>query len=102
MLEDSGLDSLQASTVGDVGTAVAGRWGEDAAAPVRALGALVNDAAFEPDPPAATVADEAWRLEGLARAAVVAARKAHPSGLPPATAPAAAVPDVPAAAPSRG
>jgi transglutaminase-like putative cysteine protease len=102
LLEQSGLDSLQASTVGDVGTAVADRWGEEVAAPVRALGALVNDAAFEPEPPAAAVADEAWRLEGAARAAVVGARKAHPAGLAPPAGPVAAPADAAAATPTGG
>ena len=82
LLEGSGFDSLQASTVGDVGDAVATRWGAEVAAPVRALGALVNDAAFEPDPPDPAIADHAWALEGQARTAITAARKTTPAPAP--------------------
>lgn len=94
LLEAAGFERLQSSTVADVGDAVAARWGDGVAAPVRALGALVNDAAFEPDPPASAVADHAWQLEDAARVAITAARKAPP----PATGPPVTGQEVPASA----
>jgi transglutaminase-like putative cysteine protease len=56
-------DHLSSATVTEIVDATATRFGDDAAAPVRALGLLVNTATFEPEPPTAADADRAWQLE---------------------------------------
>jgi len=56
-------DHLASATVTEIIDAVATRYGDDAAAPVRTLGRLVNTATFEPEPPTADDADRAWQLE---------------------------------------